>query len=333
MLIFKINLIFFVQYVILTISKMERVTTMRSKDVEYSVFIGDVALDEYYQAPRWPSIKDKTMVETLPAVPGGMIANAACVSAALGIKTVFCTKLNSGPVSQLLLNDLNRQGLDTSMTVFDDSLPDSKTMIFLVGDEHTIFIPDLHVNSIELTEEQLEILKNAKYIYSTSGGLSLLRSGNLVWPDIRELCHEAGAKFVVDYDVDYERNSDDNRFKGIDIGFFNEVGYDSVRKGTSYEQQAKRLHELGMSIVVVTLAENGCVVYTQENEYRAAAKCVPVVDVTGAGDTFCSSFIAVLDKLGIQKAAEFANTAASICVSSMGARAGAVSFEQVESVL
>ena len=48
----------------------------------YNVYIGDVALDEYYSADRWPGPADKGFVKTLPAVPGGMIANAACVSAA-----------------------------------------------------------------------------------------------------------------------------------------------------------------------------------------------------------------------------------------------------------
>ena len=33
---------------------------------------------------------------------------------------------------------------------FDDTLPDSKTMIFLCGEEHTIFIPTLHVETVVL---------------------------------------------------------------------------------------------------------------------------------------------------------------------------------------
>ncbi len=297
----------------------------------YSVFIGDVALDEYYRAPRWPSIKDKTMVEALPAVPGGMIANAACVSAALGMPTCFCTALNRGAISKLLLDDLGARGIDTSMTVFDDSLPDSKTMIFLVGDEHTIFIPSMHIESIEISEAQLATLKGARYIYSTANDLNLLRCGEKSARDIVAECRAAGAQVVCDFDVDYERNGDDSRFEGVDIGFFNEVGYDSVREDRSYEQQAEHLHALGMGAVVVTLAEKGCVVYTGGREYRAGGKKVPVVDVTGAGDTFCASFITALEMFGgdVQRAAEFANTAASVCVSSLGARSGAVGRDEV----
>ncbi|MCX6014152.1 MAG: hypothetical protein NT020_00940 [Chloroflexales bacterium] len=55
----------------------------------YAVFVGDVALDEYYRADYWPTIQDKAIVHALPAVPGGMIANAACVAAALGLEVKF----------------------------------------------------------------------------------------------------------------------------------------------------------------------------------------------------------------------------------------------------
>ena len=37
-------------------------------------FIGDVAMDEYYSAPYFPKIKEKILVQTLPAQMGGMIA-------------------------------------------------------------------------------------------------------------------------------------------------------------------------------------------------------------------------------------------------------------------
>ncbi len=299
----------------------------------YSVYIGDVALDEYYSADRWPGTADKENVKTLPAVPGGMIANAACVSAALGRDTMFLTVLNRGGISMRLLKDLEERGIDTSLTVFDDSPPDSKTMIFLVNGEHTILIPELDPGTVELDEGKLEILKNSGFIYSTCGTLACLRCGEKDWQQIASECRAEGVRIAVDYDVDYERNGDDGRFINVDIGFFNETGYDSVRGSRTYEEQAEHLFSLGMSIVVVTLAENGCVIYTPEREYRVAARKVDVVDVTGAGDTFCSSFTSMLDSMGIEKAAEFATAAASICISSLGARSGAVSRERVMEVL
>ena len=52
-------------------------------------FIGDVALDEYYTADRWPGRADKGFVRELPAETGGSIANAAVVYAALSFVTTL----------------------------------------------------------------------------------------------------------------------------------------------------------------------------------------------------------------------------------------------------
>ena len=83
--------------------KEEKQLTQSARD--YAVYVGDVALDEYYRTPRWPSVADKVEVQTLEAIPGGMIANAACVYAALGNQVKFCTVLRHSPITELLLKD------------------------------------------------------------------------------------------------------------------------------------------------------------------------------------------------------------------------------------
>ena len=300
----------------------------------YSVFIGDVALDEYYSSDYWPTIKDKAHVNALPVVPGGMIANAACVSAALGMNVKFMAALNSGSITKYLLEDLEKSGVDTSLVVFDDHLADSKTMIFLVGDEHTIFIPRLGLESIEITEKQLSILANADFIYTTPTEIAALRYGDWTSEEIIDHCRGNGAKLVFDLDVDYIKDGDEERFKRLDIAFFNEVGFDRYRGSLDYQSATQRLLSYGIKLVVVTLAEKGCVVYSENKVINSPGYKVNVVDVTGAGDTFCSSFLFALSlEKGIQYAADFANAAASICVGKLGARAGAVSKLEVERIM
>jgi sugar/nucleoside kinase (ribokinase family) len=300
----------------------------------YSVFIGDVALDEYYKADYWPTIQDKALVDTLPAVPGGMIANAACVSAALGMNVKFLAALNSGAITQFLLQDLNRSGVDTSLVVFDDALADSKTMIFLVGNEHTVLIPRLGLEHIELTREKLDTLAQAQYIYSTPSEIATLHCGEMTSADIIDYCREKGAKLVFDVDVDYTQDGSEERYKRLDILFFNEVGFDRYRGSLDKRAAVDRLLSYGLELVVVTLAEKGCVVYSQNETIGTPAFNVDIVDVTGAGDTFCSSFLYALSMgKGIKYAAEFANAAASICVSHLGARSGAVPSQEIERIM
>ncbi len=303
-------------------------------DELYCVYIGDVALDEYYRSDYWPTIKDKALVNPLPAVPGGMIANAACVAASLGMNVKFASVLNSGAISKFLLDDLNRAGVDTSLVLTDDSLADSKTMIFLVGDEHTIFIPKIGKKVFDLTPSQLETLAKAKYIYSTPSEMADVRCGAMNSREVIAYCRSQGVKLVYDLDVDYIKDGKQDHYQQLDIAFFNEVGFDSYRGDLSAQEAAERLLSYGLAFVIVTQAEKGCMVYTQDDVFHSPGFRVDVVDVTGAGDTFCSSFLYALNSgKGARYAAQFANAAASICVSKLGARAGAVSRQTVEQVL
>ena len=289
----------------------------------YAVYVGDVALDEYYRADYWPTIKDKAVVQTLPAVPGGMIANAACVAAGLGMPVKFLGALNRGAITQFLLADLEKSGVDTSLVVFDDTLPDAKCMIFLVGDEHTVLIPTMGITAIEITAEQLDVLAQASYIYSTPIEFELLRCGTKNSDDIIDYCRQRGAKLVYDLDVDYINDGDEARYRRLDVAFFNEVGFDRYRGALDPQAAADRLLSYGLELVVVTLAERGCVVYARGQTNREPGIPVTVVDVTGAGDTFCSSFVyARAVGMELREAAQFANAAAARCVGQLGARVG-----------
>lgn len=301
---------------------------------KFAVYIGDVALDEYYKADHWPGMKDKAMVDVLPAIPGGMIANAACVAARLGTKVKFISAMNSGAISQFLLRDLQNYGIDTSLVQFDESLADSKTMIFLTGNEHTILIPRLELTKIVLPDERLQELEDAAYIYSTPNDLSLCQCAGYKGSELFQHLREKGAKIVCDLDVDYVRDGSFDLYRYMDIVFLNEVGFESVQGMLSPQETVNRILELGVEVLVVTEAEKGCTVYTQEGSLHADGRKVTVVDVTGAGDTFCSSFLhALFQGKSLRYAAEFANTAASICVEKLGARAGAVSQSEVEVLL
>jgi sugar/nucleoside kinase (ribokinase family) len=298
---------------------------------KYSVFVGDVALDEYYRADYWPNIKDKSIVRTLPAVPGGMIANAACVAAALGMRVRFMSLLNRGAITQLLLADLQKSGVDTTLVSYDDTLPDAKTMIFLVGDEHTVLIPTLGIERFEISQAQLDVLAQAEYIYTTPSEMAVLRCGDMDSQAIIAYCRRHGAKVVFDVDVDYSNDGDELRYQHLDIVFFNEIGFDRYRGLLTPQAAATRLLSYGLRLVVVTLAERGCVVFDGGEPIYLPGHAVDAVDVTGAGDTFCSSFVvAFAAGHDVRYAATFANAAAAICVGAIGARAGAVGWDVVE---
>ncbi len=299
-------------------------------DTKKVFFIGDVALDEYYSAPYFPKLKEKIVVQTLPTQMGGMIANAACVYAGYGSPVSFLTALNPGAVSKSLCRGLNEAGVDTTYMVWDESLPDSKTIIILAEGEHTVFIPTLNVQRIELTGAAVEALRQADYIYSTFCELRPLRYGEMTACQVLADVISHGCKLWVDLDVADLQDGDDILFEYVDTLFVNEKGYENLEKRAEGGVCAW-LYGKGVKRLIVTRAEHGCTVYIRDGEtFSVDGLSVPVADVTGAGDTFCSTFLYGYTRgMDLQRCARFANYAASRAVTELGARAGAVGAETV----
>ena len=72
-------------------------------------------------------------------------------------------------------------------------------------------------------------------------------------------------------------------------------------------------------ILVVTKAENGADVFYKNNKHTVPAFSTKMIDPTGAGDIFATAFlIRFYETKNIEKAAIFANAAASLCIEKKG---------------
>src|SRR5437868_5681947 len=160
---------------------------------EDAIFIGDVALDEYFGLEEWPALGDKVWAEPRAAELGGMIANAASVHAALGGSTRFLTTMNDGALSRRLLAELTEQGIDTGLCLVDDSLADSRCLIFLAAEQHVVITPRIGDQRFELDEASFATLGAARSIYSSIGDLRRLRFGSLSPTEIIRALRSAGA--------------------------------------------------------------------------------------------------------------------------------------------
>jgi len=293
-------------------------------------FIGDVALDEYYQADYFPKIKEKIIVHTLPAQMGGSIANAACVFQSMGNAPYFLTALNSGSITQRLLRNLNESGINTDYMVFDDSIPDSKCIIILAENEHTVFIPTLALQEIMIDEKTLSALCACEYLYTNFIEIAPLKCGDKNAADILKLLRANGVKVWCDLDWAEYIEGEEEFFPYIHTAFLNEQGAEALteRYGADWKEM---FFAKGVSVIVLTEAENGCSIYRSGEEViKVNGIKVDVTDVTGAGDTFGSAFLhAVMRSSDMRLCAEYANFAAARAVTGMGARYGALRGDEL----
>ncbi|AMB58305.1 carbohydrate kinase family protein [Microterricola viridarii] len=292
-----------------------------------TVFVGDVALDEYFTAESWPALGDKAWLDPLPAVVGGMIANAASVHAALGAPTRFLTTMNDGAISQRLLSDLETGGVDTGLCLVDNELADSRCLIFLSGGQHVVLTPRIGDQRFELDAERFQVLSAARSLYSSIGDLRRLRHGALTPLEILRALRASGTRIVLDLDVADLEPGDLELIGTVDLLFVNRIGFDRLRAGRSASDCAGALIAGGLSHLVVTRDADGCIVYSAgaptATPISVAGIAADVVDVTGAGDAFCSAFLFALDRTAdAGLAALFANGAGARATEAHGARSG-----------
>ena len=299
-------------------------------------FIGDVALDEYYETDYWPGIKDKILMRSLPNQPGGSIANAASIFTAMGNKPYFLTALNSGAITQELLADLNARGIDTSHMVFDESLPDAKCIIVLAEGEHTVLICTLGMERFDIRPETFEALKKADYIYTNFIEIVPM---HYVDPDTgtemdaKDLLTEIrknGTQVWCDVDVAEYMEGEEELFASTDMIMVNEVGDAELSKRYG-EDWKEKFFDQGMQLIVITEAEAGCNLYRPGKEtIHVDGNKVDARDVTGAGDTFGAALMhACMRSDDLALCAEFANYAAALAVTGLGARYAAEGVKDI----
>jgi ribokinase len=98
----------------------------------------------------------------------------------------------------------------------------------------------------------------------------------------------------------------------------------SINNIDSAKQAAQILSAKGIKTVIITLGEEGALLYHNNQFNLIAANKVSAVDTTAAGDVFNGALaVALSEKKSIEEAVRFANIAASISVTRLGAQASA----------
>ena len=296
----------------------------------YVVAVGAACIDEYYRAGEWPAEGDKGLVTAMEEQVGGMIANAACVFAGYEETVYLLDSMNSGPVSKKLKKNLEQYGLNTSQILTDDQLPDARCMIVVTPTERTILIVDRGGFHRALEPQTKKLLLGAACVYSS---LTEFRR----FPEPEALARElkaAGVRLVFDLEPSTFQNADDPLFRLANILFFNETGLDKYCAGRDKDACINELLRSGVEIVVTTLGAEGCSCRTLQETVRIPGIPVPVVDTTGAGDTFNSSFVhCILRGETLAYAARFANAAAAHAVTVLGPKGGVTSRAAVKSFM
>ena len=244
---------------------------------------------------------------TMAANPGGAPGNFLAALNAYGKKTAFLGKVGKDAFGHLLLSTLNGAGIETRGIVVDDSV--FTTLAFVTFDENgdrsfsfarkpgadtqlrweeidKSLIDDarvFHFGTLSLTDEPVCSATQKAVAYAKEKGKLITCDPNLrkpLWPS-EDAAREQMLWSLAQADV--VKISD------------NEVEF--LWNCTPEEGADKLLKEFGVSLAMVTLGPDGCLLKTENASFRAVCPKVHPIDTTGAGDIFGGSALSRLLEL------------------------------------
>jgi len=286
------------------------------------VSIGAVNIDLVTKVDRFPNSDQETVIRSWDMVGGGSAANVACGLSRLGITSGFIGNVGGDYFGEVLREGLRRERVDISRLKTCSGNSGSVIAIVSEGGERILFAYPGANAKLSPQNIDKDYIRTAKYIFLSSiEGEEAIPAMELA----SRCAREAGVKVFFDPGYIFV----EKRLKGLEgilnkatMVKFNETEIKELTKREELLDASEAIAEYGPKIVLITLGEKGCFLYSGsvKKSIESYREFVPV-DKTGAGDAFSCGFIfGDLKNWDLEKSAKFANLIASISITRIGAR-------------
>jgi len=283
------------------------------------ICIGNLNIDVTAYIDHIPDLDESIYASNLTISPGGSAANTAVGISRLGLKSGFIGRVGADPYSQLLIKSLIDEGVDTSHIVVDNT-GNTGFVIVLVdrsGVRRIIRWPGVNLNLSPLDIDE-EYIRKAKAIHASGVKANIAYSiANLCDRYKLTFCWDPGLIAVME-----ELNNLAETLSKTSILFISEAESKILTRTSSINEAILKILDVGVKIVAVKAGVKGSYIAFNNNiHYIPAVKVKPVIDTTGAGDTYAAAFIVqtLKGKNPIQSA-KYASVASALKVRLSGAQ-------------
>lgn len=253
---------------------------------------------------------------------GGKGANQAVAVARMGGDTAFIARLGDDGFGRNSLALLKKEGIDTEYVNFTEGVSTGVAMIPVDEKGENSIIVASGANAM-LSEADIDAAK--ELIANASIVLMQLETPIPTLMHAAKIAHEAGVKVVLNPAPFPKEPLPAEFLQNVDLIIPNETeitgmtGVEINSKDT-IKKAMLRICEIGVKNVVLTAGGAGAYLLENGELVNVPTFKTNVVDTTAAGDTFCGSLCVALSRgESLNDAVRFANKAASISVSRMGA--------------
>ena len=298
------------------------------------VVIGSSNTDMVIRTPRIPRPGETVLGGEFFMAPGGKGANQAVAAARAGGEVHFVARVGDDVFGQQSLDGFVSDGIHIDLILRDKDAPSGVALIIVgpdgenciavaSGSNSRLGVADVRLAKPVITsadivlmqlESPLETVREAAVIAASAG--------------VPVVLNPAPARALSDDILGRVAYLTPNETEAEIL-----TGITLIKK-SDLAKAAEALLEKGIKAVLITLGSKGVYVATREKkEVMPAFKVIPV-DTTAAGDAFNGALaVALAEGRPLLEAARFANAAAALATTKMGAQPSLAGRDDIEKLL
>jgi len=295
---------------------------------------GSLNMDFVVQVERLPAPGETARGANFRMIPGGKGANQACAAARLARQTPvrMIGRVGFDSFADHLRASLAAAGVDTSMIHGCRRAPTGVALIWVdaAGQNSIVIAPgandelapaDLETERAAFVSAACALFQLETPLETVAAGLRLARSGGAL-----AMLDPAPARPLPPEMLALADLLTPNETEACLL-----AGRPPARIGPGEAPAlAAELRTRGARAVALKLGDQGCYYSGPDGECHVAAFAVEAVDATAAGDTFNGALaVALSEGMAMPEALRFANAAAAISVTRLGAQVSIPSREEV----
>ncbi len=298
------------------------------------VVVGSSNTDMIVKAPHIPRPGETVVGGEFSMAAGGKGANQAVAAARAGGDVTFVARLGDDLFGRQALAGFRRDRIRTKF-VFKDKNARSGVALICVGEtgENSIAVA-LGANA-KLSPADVEKARKA----ILSADILMVQLEVPLETVAAAIRIAAGKKVRVILNPAPARALDDDLLRYVSILTPNETETElltgiTIRDDSSLREASEMLLSKGIASVIITLGARGVYIATREVHEFVPAFKVKAIDTTAGGDVFNGTLaVALAERKKLVEAVRFANAAAAISVTRMGAQPSAPWRKEIRTFL
>jgi len=265
---------------------------------------------------------------------GGKGANQAVAAARAGGEVSFVARVGDDMFGRQAVAGFNADKVDVNHVLQDSAAPSGVALIFVDEQGENSIAVASGANAL-LTPEDVMAARHA--IASADVLMMQLETPLETVRAAAELARDQGVPVILNPAP--AQPLDANILEHVSVITPNETEAELLTgiagsNEAEVEVAASKLFSMGVAAVVITLGARGVFVLDSNHRELVSGFSVDVVDTTGAGDVFNGALaVALAEGTPLAEAARFANAAAALSVTKLGAQPSAPTRAEIEEFL